>query len=320
MSDTTGRLGKFALLSYPKAWRSSNGEIVLSTLSEVAEGEGRTAPRANQLWNVAATGLILRLNEIVSPKTRDVISTVALGSGTAFAIVFFLIHTWSPWAAVDNYLASAYPHFGPFINLGVIVYTFWAIALAFAVAGKHRAARYALVAALGASITLGAINFAEDLWFGPTSTSLGLLAVLSILAMIGTPRHAGRLALIVGVAILELAYVYGLEHLIHSEYVSDVDFWRVAPQYSVASVVAIGIAASIVLGIARRRSAATFALSSSALWALVFYVGALRNNFTTVLAQTALIVALVLIGFAARSAIRRSREPADNGSSIRAKE
>ena len=320
MSDTRGRLGALALWSYPQAWRSANGEVLLSTLSEVAETQGRKTPRASQLWNVALTGFAIRLGSVVSPLTRDLISTVAFGSGAAFALVFLIVHTWSPWAAVDRFTASAYPHFGPFLNLGVIVYTIWIIALILVLAHKDRAARLALAIALVVSVAISVVNLTVvNLWMGPSITTLGFLAALSLLAMIGTPRSSARLALTAAITLGEIGVVYILEHLIDGQYVPDRSFWRAVPNWSVISLITIGVLASIFLGIARRRSLALLAISSTGVWALVFFVGSFRGNVVNNLAISVFLLVVVLVGYAARAAIRRSHEPADDRSAAHPK-
>jgi hypothetical protein len=311
--DNFGRLGAIALLSYPKAWRSLNGAVLLSTLSEVAEGEGRTAPRASQLFNVALTGLAHRAALVISAQSRDAISTVAFGSGAAFALVFLVVNTWSPWAAVEKFTASAYPHFGPFLNLGVIVYTLWGIALILLFAHKSGAARIVLAIAFFVSIAISAVNLVVvNLWMGPSITTLGFLAALSFLALVGRPRSSRGLALVIAFTLCELTLVYKLEHLFASYYVADQSFWSAAPGWSVISLVTIGVIASIVLGIARRRQLAFLVLLSTGVWALVFLAGSLRADSANTLALSGFVLVVALLGYAARIAVRRFHEPAED--------
>ena len=111
--------------------------------------------------------------------------------------------------------------------------------------------------------------------------------------------------------------VYGLEHLIGNQYVPDQSFWRAAPYYSVITMIGLGVAASIILGMARRRLIALTVLSSTGIWTLVFLAGSLRANVINTLAGSSLVLVLVLTGFAARSAVRRSREPVGDQGSLR---
>lgn len=46
---------------YPKPWRDAHGEVLLGTALEVAEAEGRTAPRASEAWAMRLNGLGERL-------------------------------------------------------------------------------------------------------------------------------------------------------------------------------------------------------------------------------------------------------------------
>lgn len=118
-----------ALRWYPRKWREEQGDVVISTLLDVADGEHRRTPRIPELLNLAATGIATRVGGVLPVGARDAISTAALGSGAVLAVVFLIVHTWSPWAGLNIHLVGAFPTFGPFMNPGVLLYGIWVVGL-----------------------------------------------------------------------------------------------------------------------------------------------------------------------------------------------
>ena len=310
MSAAIEQRYRSALRWYPRSWRDQHGDVVISTLLDVADGERRTVPRRSELLNLAAIGLATRLGILLSAGARDGISTVALGSGAVFAVVFFIFHTWSPWAGLDMYTAVIYPSFGPFVNPGVLVYAIWVGALVLGLLSWHRILRYLLIAAVIAPLLLRLINRLQgDIWLGPTATTLGFFSLLALCVLIGTPRRPDRIAIAAATTSAGLYIVYALEWVPRPYYVADRFFWsEIGWSYSVALVVLVGVIAGICLGIARRPTAALTVLGSVVPWVAIWCIGALRSDLWNSLAVMCLLLVAVGFALACRLAVQRSRE------------
>lgn len=297
-----------ALRWYPRKWREEQGEVMISTLLDVADGEHRRTPRLQELLNLAATGISTRVGVVLPARARDGISTVALGSGAVLAVVFLIVHTWSPWAGVNIYLVGAFPAFGPFVNPGVLLYGIWVVGLVLGLLGWNHALRYTMIAAAIAPVLLRLVNHLQgDIWFGPTTTTLGFFLLLALCVLVGTPQSPSRIAVIAAVTLAGSCIVYTLNGVPRTYYVDDRSFWSgMAWSYGVVLVILVGLTASIVLGIARQPASALLVLGALFPWAIIGYVGAFHSNAWNTLGVTCLLVVAVGIGLAGRLAIRRS--------------
>lgn len=94
---------------YPRGWRAAKGELLLGTLMDAAEHEGRTSPRPGEAWTMRLTGLGERLD------ARAAIWFSALGMVAALAGMV-LLFTGTPGRAIVAILGAAST---PLITLAV---------------------------------------------------------------------------------------------------------------------------------------------------------------------------------------------------------
>ncbi|PPL18983.1 hypothetical protein [Microterricola pindariensis] len=262
---------------YPRAWRAANEEAVLGTLLDVADGEGRLSPSARETIALLGNGLATRLGASLPAPVRDGVATVALATGAALSLVFFLAHGWAPWAARDPMVVVR--TFGPFVNPGVLLYAAWLIALALFLFGWRRAARIALAASVATAIGLVAASHVTGGWAGLSSTTIGFLGLLALLGLGGTPV-APRMTLVgFGVATAALAGVYAGLGVFGARYHGDHFFWLVPAGISnlgIALVLALLLASALL--VARNDTAAAVVVIASLPWAAAWAVGSLTSR------------------------------------------
>jgi hypothetical protein len=178
-----------ALRWYPGPWRMKNEEVVLGTLLDKAEGEGRAEPRLTELANLAANGVAnhLRLIPSAIPSTvRDRASTAALAVGTAIALTAAMQLEGRP----DRYMeffGREYALFGPFASPAIIVYAAWIAAFFASIAGYATVARWITVTTIPLAIGSRVLADANDMFLRPSWTFLGLILLLSLVVLAGSP-------------------------------------------------------------------------------------------------------------------------------------
>lgn len=311
MSGELEKRYRGALRWYPHGWREQQGDVVISTLLDVADGECRTAPRRGELLNLAAAGIASRVGVYLPARARDQISTVALGTGAVLALVFLVVHTWSPWASWESvYAAANYSGFGPFANPGILVYGIWVVAFVVGLLRKYRVLRYMMHVAVVAPLLLRLINRLQgDFWFGPTATTLVFFSLLALGVLIGTPHRPRRIVTAAGTTLAASCMVFALNGVPRTYFVDDRFFWwAIVWTPGVALVVFAGLIIGIGLGIAKRPETAIVALGSVVPWVAIWSIGALRTDLGSTLAVMSLLLGASGVAFAGRLAIRRSRD------------
>jgi hypothetical protein len=264
------------LRSYPPSWRVQNEDAIIGTLLDVAEGENRTRARISEQLNLTVNGLLTRVGIFVPVGVREGVATVALATGTAFGIFYFVFFDWSPWTVARR--ATLMPenqNFGPFVNPGVIVCGLWAVAFIVALAGKHTFTRIIMVLVI---VTVVAIPFVNQLpfvgWAGPSSTNLGFFGLLAALSLTGTPRRRAYLSSGAGIALLILVALYARHGVFQSFYMGDRSFWRQIFYGSNLLVVLVGAyLVAIGFGLAGKRVTASVISLSTLPWAAAWLVG-----------------------------------------------
>jgi hypothetical protein len=158
---------------------------------DVAEQDDRTTPASGELANLRATGFAARLGPLgrIPAEVRERVAALTLGLGAAIAIVALIANMWqlkeAPSAALP-YLTVV----GPFVGFSFIFYAVWVVALGAALLGARRVATVLVLAAIPISI---AIKLADvRIEHPPTTTTIILMASLSILAIIANPVGSGR--------------------------------------------------------------------------------------------------------------------------------
>lgn len=181
-----------ALRWYPPAWRERNGDAIVGTLLDVAEAHGHTRAATAERLNLAATGIMTRLNLFVPPGVRSQAAGIALATGTAFSVAYLILQYWVPGGpamlAIDPGIMMP--------NMGFLVFAMWPIAFVFAVAGLHLLSKVALGLSVVMSTALPILVSIPELhWSGPATRTMVFTGLLALIALCGAPRHRIRLAL-----------------------------------------------------------------------------------------------------------------------------
>ena len=204
MSAALERRYRAALDWYPKGWRDENGEAMLGTLLDEAEATGREKPRLGDLLNLALHGIAEGLRRIparMPSAMRDRVAAISLGTGFAFALVFFVAGEWAPWAtngpwngwAIDwRPMNQEVPGFGPFASAGVILYGLWFAGFGLALVGFARTASFTLFATLPVSLMLVELSADRMVAMRPSNEMLIMLSFLALFAMVGRPTRRGQ--------------------------------------------------------------------------------------------------------------------------------
>lgn len=98
-----------ALRAYPRQWRRANGEVLLSTLLDAADAQGRDSPAPRELGSLFGYGMGERLNRR-SALVLAIAAVVLGAAGTIMAIGFQLNTVALPYllmAGVAPFLSSA---------------------------------------------------------------------------------------------------------------------------------------------------------------------------------------------------------------------
>lgn len=178
---------------YPTWWRAKNEEVMVGTLMDVADGENRARPRFSEMVNLAAHGLSTRLRilpAVVPSAVRDRTSTAALAIGAAISLTAIMQLESSPTRAASMF-GREVVSFGPFASPAVILYFAWLAALLASLAGFTLAGRWMAAATIPLAIGSRVFADASSMLLRPTWTFYGLLIMLALLVLVGSPG-AGR--------------------------------------------------------------------------------------------------------------------------------
>jgi len=194
---------------YPRSWRKANEDVLVGTLLDAADAEGRTAPTATERRDLAVNGIRARLAIVVPGAVRDRIAALSLGAGAGLAMVFVFGQLWAPTVP-----GSFNPGEAPPDHLIVQVlplYVLWLLATGAALLGRPWIARGLVLLTIPAAIwSMTAPE--SDFLFRPSRISVLLLVSLAILAFVGRPtrdRATRRVLLIAtgGVGLIALLWV-----------------------------------------------------------------------------------------------------------------
>jgi len=305
-----------ALLFYPKRWRDRNADVVLSTLLDVADAEGRRSPRASELLQLAASGLSTRLALYMPQAVRDAVSAIALATGVVLAVAFATAQSLpvpSPlsWGSVRG--------FGPFLSPGIVIYALWLVAFMLAVCGARRVLRLVLVVALFAPAALWITRRSmEGLWAGPSLQTLVFFTVLAVLALLGTPRPTWRtgIGMLVGAGALVIAF--GTIGAPAKSYMDEGTFWRlIASLYTLSAGFIVALIVALVFGTARRGDLALLLGVSILPWAAAACVSVVQLfEWDGVLVLACLVAAAVLFRVGVVAFARASGAPSSGANLV----
>jgi hypothetical protein len=288
---------------YPKRWRESNEDALVGALLDVAEGTGRTRITLAERADLASNGFAMRMNLVIPDGVRSGIASIALGTGTALSLVFFLLVGWAPWTTIAS-RTMGFTHFGPFMNPGVLVYGLWLLAAILAFANQYRQTRMVLALAFLVGLALPLVNGTFG-WNGPRSTTLAFLGVLALMAMSGTPRNRPHLAIALslwtGLFVLAFAVPGGLTRV----YRGDEFFWTI-PAGTV--MILLGVVTVVLIALGLRLAgfvrACAVILISLIPWALVFAAREHINTTNQASGELITIAGAVIVVASATFAIR----------------
>ena len=315
-----------ALNWYPKAWRAQNGEAILGVLMDGAEG--RTQPRAGDIVNLAANGLLTRLAplaDIVPRGVRDAASSLALGFGFGLTITMLVMQEWAPWAPTSTMYypepASlepvASPMVGPFSGWGALLYLTWIIGGLFFAAGKVHMGRWTLVATIPGSVALVLLAGNTNGWSRPPTLALAVLLSLVVIVAAGRPlQRRGQwmaVALSSGLGAVAVAYPIVTNHGLITRLDPQGGWSLVTGGAGLGGALAL-LAVLVLLGtmFARRWDWAGAILVISAPWIAITlaYVVA-RGDALAMLAAAVALTAIAAIAVARHLGYRLTREPRD---------
>jgi hypothetical protein len=200
------RAYRAALRWYPAGWRRDNGDVLIGTLMDAADAEGRTVPTRDELRDLRRSGLRTRAEEVLPGPVRDRVAGLAAGAGIAFALVLLTAQLWAPWDAASSD-PNALPPDGlvwqVLVQPGLLL-----LGGLLAIAGWTLASRIVLIATLPALVI--PYLFPDVPWeLHPAIATLVMLGALAVMACLGRPARP-RLFVSAGVTLAGSALWFAL--------------------------------------------------------------------------------------------------------------
>ncbi len=211
-----------ALRWYPRAWRAENADAIVGVMLDQADAEGRSVPSRAELRNLASSGLSQRLESIAPQAVRDRVAAIALGIGTAYALIMFVASEWAPFASTGPRNGWLLPDsgpvyrdlqtvgFGPFASILVIEYGMWVLAFVLVMLKYSRSAIVVLFATVPLLVVVRSLRSDDIAILQPTTAALVVVALLAVLATVGRPARLHRrtvIAMSIGAAAAAVAFL-----------------------------------------------------------------------------------------------------------------
>jgi hypothetical protein len=164
---------------YPKAYRQERGEEIVATLQEAAEARVPRLSASDQV-SVALHGLRVRLGlttETMFGKALDLAAIPGIVMGAFFGLYLFI--------SGDLPVVSSkffYPHFGPFLTVGPLLYLVWIIGVGAVFEWpqfRRRIAAICMALTLAGEIMAKVIHRNPNMWEIAILLSLGLPSLLA---------------------------------------------------------------------------------------------------------------------------------------------
>lgn len=261
--DLEGRYRRLAGW-YPRSWRAANEDVLIGTMLDIAEAEGRTEPTPAERWDLARAGVAARLDAVVPARVRDAIAASSLGTGGAFALVYFVFVVWAPFLP-DRAVHLAEVGSGPFLSTGSVTAVAFAALVVLACAGHRRSARIGGVLTVLAAVGTLAIGRVTPDPASAAATNMLVLGLLAGLSLLGAPRRI-RTVPLVGAAWL-VVLVGGLAVNDRLLGIGERELWTaVASPYSVPPAAALALLVAVALLAAGRPVPAVVAASGTLPW------------------------------------------------------
>ncbi len=192
-----------ALRWYPRAWRAENADAIVGTMLDQADAAGRSTPLPGELRNLASSGMSRRFERIAPQVVRDRVAAVALGIGTAYALIMLVASEWAPlatsgpfnqWMSSNpgEYRAPSTIGFGPFASVMVLEYGLWILAFVLVMLGWSRSAVVVLLLTVPLLAVIRSLRTDEIAVLQPTTFALVVVALVAVLATVGRPARLRR--------------------------------------------------------------------------------------------------------------------------------
>ena len=296
---------------YPRSWRAANEDVLIGTMLDIAEAEGRTEPSRADRWDLARAGAAARLDALVPARARDAIAASALGSGGAFALVYFVFVVWAPFLP-DRAVHLAEAGSGPFLSTGAVTAVAFAALVVLACVGHRRSARIAGVVTVVAAAGTLVVGRAVPDPASAAATNMLVLGLLAGLSLLGAPRRI-RTVPLVGAAWL-VVLVGGLAVNDRLLGIGERELWTaVANPYSVPPAAALALLVAVALLATGRPVPAVVTASGTLPWlgatALQAVDAPAPDPVVLLLHAVCLVAAAAISAHALRRTPRPVREP-----------
>lgn len=269
-----------ALRWYPKTWRSRNEDVVLGTLLDVAEEDGRDAPAKGELANLRSEALVSRFrwfDRFLPAPVRNRVSAIAYGTGFGIALVaalFSVINVPELYLQPENDNPVT---FGPFLSLGILLYGLCILAFLARAVGLVVIARVLLVLTIPAGIVARYVS--DQAMFDnvfPTTTFVTVMGILAVLAFLGGERRSVRSLAWLGSSLaVTLATLAVILFQLHAFPLSPHGFFFEAQIFIYGDYVSvlpvIGMAATLIAVATRQWLWAKVAAISTLPWVALFF-------------------------------------------------
>ncbi len=181
-TDRSQRLLRF----YPKAYRAERGEEIVATLQEAAEARVPRAPLGDRI-SVAQYGVRIRLgltSETMFGKALDIAAIPGLVMGAFFGLYLLV--------AGDLPVVNSrffYPHFGPFLTVGPLLYLVWLLAVVVVLEWPQYRRR---IAAVCVTVTIVGEAFAKLAHRNPNVWEIAILVSLGLPSLLAPDVYVTR--------------------------------------------------------------------------------------------------------------------------------
>ena len=282
---------------HPQAWRDEHLETATGALIDAAEAEGRPYPSVAERMSLYAHAATLWAARFLRPTTRDVVASLAFGTGLALAVVLACL---SAAGASPDQIGA--PPLSLLNVADLIVPAMWFGAAAMFALRGSKPARRMIGAVPLASTALLVAKLALPQLSLPSGVSLIALSVFGCVALVG--RLRARLAWSTAGVVAVLGAIFASWPVVTEQgnAYADSHLWRATGPWLLLAILAFLIALAVCAA-AGHRSFAAGGAAYSALW-LAFALSAQVHDeqpaLTVGVIAAAWVIAAVGIGRLAR--------------------
>ncbi|RKQ94655.1 hypothetical protein U746_0405 [Mycolicibacterium mucogenicum 261Sha1.1M5] len=253
---------------HPRAWRELHLEAATGTLIDAAEAAGRPYPSARDRASVYGHAASVWAARVVRPETRDVVASLALGTGIGLSAVFLssaLLGGWLGSSRNNTFGALDMPStITPLLPSALLLSAWLAAGVVFAGFGA-RAARWPLGVALFGGAALLVAKLVLPMSQFAAGTTVVMLGAFGLTALSGTLRS--RVVWLAAVVTAALGAVRACWPVLMDEgnLHTESHLWRVSGPWILAGVVGLCVALAISAA-AGNRALSSGGILYSTLW------------------------------------------------------